>query len=224
MFKTLEGLLYVRLASEAQREQLRQVAARRNWGLSLLLVGWLHLLAFSACYYLTIVRQYHQAPGYLAVWVGELCGLWLIFRLCGGPRRGEPAPALELLLRRVWTAYFILAFNLGSLNTLRGNELFEFFPAMASLASFAFLVMAVTVNWRFLAAVLVMFGTGLLMAAHFLHAYLFFALAWWLVLNGIGLALLVDRRRCPAPAGGEKVEAVASTSPRGMRVAEEAPR
>src|SRR5262245_51212161 len=52
MSKTLESLLHVRLTTEAQREQLRQLAARRNWGLSLFLVGWLHLVAFSLCYYL----------------------------------------------------------------------------------------------------------------------------------------------------------------------------
>jgi hypothetical protein len=40
-----------------------------------------------------------------------------------------------------------------------------------------------------LAAVLVMFGCGLFMAAYLLHAYLVFAVAWWLVLNGIALQL-----------------------------------
>jgi hypothetical protein len=76
------------------------------------------------------------------------------------------------------------------MNTLRGHHLFEFFPAIASLASFAFLVMTAVVSWRFIGAVLVMFTAGLLMAAHLLHAYLIFALAWWLVLNCIGLDLL----------------------------------
>src|SRR5207249_12034006 len=90
---------------------------------------------------------------------------------------------------RVWIAYFVLAFNLCSMNTLRGHKLFELFPAMASLASFAFLVMTFAVSRKFFAAVLVMFASGLLMSAYLLHAYLIFALAWWLVLNGIGLRL-----------------------------------
>ena len=80
------------------------------------------------------------------------------------------------------------------MNTLRGNHLFEFFPASASLASFAFLVMTFAVNWRFFAAVVVMFSSGLLMAAHLLHCYLTFALAWWLVLNGIGLCLALGKK------------------------------
>ena len=75
--------------------------------------------------------------------------------------------------------------------------MFELFPAMASLASFAFLMMTFAVHRRFFAAVLVMFPAGLLMAAFLLHAYLIFGLAWWLVLNGVGLTLL--RGRDPSP-------------------------
>jgi hypothetical protein len=181
------------LSTPAQFDQLERWARQRRWGLSLLLVGWLHLLAFSFCYYLTIVRSYHAAAGHLAVWVGELCGVALIFRLCGGPSPAERSPALARFVGRVWFAYFVLAFNLGSMNTLRGHQLFELFPAMASLASFGFLVMTFAVNRRFFGAVLVMFAAGLLMAAYLLHAYLIFGLAWWLVLNGIGLQLM--RRR-----------------------------
>ncbi len=195
MSKTWESLLQVDLATEGQRGQFGRLAARRNWGLALLLVGWLHLAAFSFCYYLTIVRHYHESAGYLAVWIGELCGTWAVFRICGGRRPALDSPLpLELLVRRIWIAYFVLAFNLGTLNSLRGHHLFEFFPAMATLASFAFAMMTVVVSWRFFAAVLVMFGGGLLMAAHLLHAYLIFALAWGLVLNGIGLSLCLARR------------------------------
>jgi hypothetical protein len=79
------------------------------------------------------------------------------------------------------------------MNTLRGNEMFELLPAMASLASFAFLVMTFSVHRWFFAAVLVMFAAGLLMAAFLLHAYLVFAWAWWLVLNGIGISLVCRR-------------------------------
>lgn len=182
------------LATSAEREQLLHVAARRNWGLSLLLIGWLHLLAFSVCYYLTIAADYHGSAGYLAVWLSELCGVGLIFRLCGGPRDGREEVPLARFVARVWIAYFVLAFNLGTMNTLRGHKLFELFPAMASLASFAFLTLTFAINRRFFYAVLVMFASGLLMAAYHVHAYLVFALAWWVVLQGTGLALLPARR------------------------------
>jgi hypothetical protein len=183
------------LPTAEQRRDLRQIARERNWGLSLLLVGWLHLFAFLSCYYLTIVQDYHGSLGYMLIWVGELIGVWLIFRLCAGPRAAsQVAPPLELLVRRIWLAYFVLAFNLGSLNTLRGHERYEFFPAMASLAAFAFIMTSVVVDRRFFWAVLTLFLSGLLMAAFLLHAYLIFALAWWLVLNGIGLMLLRNRQ------------------------------
>jgi hypothetical protein len=190
------------LSTPAQLHQLKQLARRRRWGLALLLVGWLHLLAFSLCYLLTAL-DYHEPAGYLAVWAGELCGAWLIFRLCGGRRRAGPTPPLARFVGRVWLAYFVLAFNLCGMNALRGHRLFELFPVTASLASFAFLVMAFAVSRRFLAAVPVMFAAGMLMAASLLHAYLTFGLAWWLVLNGIGLRLWPAGRRdsTPRPAG-----------------------
>ncbi len=200
MSKTWQSLFQVDLLPESQREHLLRLAGRRHWPLSLMLVGWLHLLAFGFCYYLTVVRDYHEPAGYLAVWVGELLGVGVIFRLCGGRRPADAAPQpLERVVRRVWIAYFVLAFNLGSLNTLRGHRMFEFFPAIATLASFAFIVMTVLVHWRFFGAVLLHFGAGLLMAAYLLHAYLIFALAWWAVLNATGLALLRAGRR---PARG----------------------
>src|SRR5262245_38671651 len=113
MSKRWERLLEVGLATAEQRRRLGQVARERNWGLALLLVGWLHLAAFSFCYYLTIVRDYHEAAGYVSVWAAELLGAWAIFRVCGGPRPPDLRPqALEVLLRRVWLAYFLLAFDL----------------------------------------------------------------------------------------------------------------
>jgi hypothetical protein len=197
--------LWEELSTPAQVDQLKRLARQRRWGLSLLLVGWLHLLAFSLCYYLTIVCSYLGTIGYMAIWVGEVCGMLLIFRLCGGPPLAERPPPLARFIGRVWLAYFVLAFNMGSMNTLRGHVMFELFPAMASLASFGFLVMTFAVDRRFFLAVLVMFAAGLLEAAFLLHAYLIFALAWWLVLNGIGLRLLTGWAWCPSrrPASAE---------------------
>ena len=178
--------IWQELATPAQRDALALLARERRWGLSLLLVGWLHLLAFGLCYYLTVGLDYHEPAGYLAVWAGELCAAGFVFRLCGGPRPASPAPPLARLVVRVWLAYFVLAFNLCAMNGLSGHRMFELFPA---LASFGLLVMAFTVHRRFFGAVLVMFPAGLLMAAQLRHAYLVLGLAWWLVLHGIGLTL-----------------------------------
>ena len=183
------------LPNDAQRDQLAQLARERNWGLSLVLVGWLHLLAFLSCHYLTIELGYHDAPGYVLIWSVELLGMWLIFWICGGERSSAtPIQPLELVIRRIWIAYFLLVFNLGSLNALRGHVLFEFFPAVASLASFAFLMMTILVHWRFAGAVVVMFISGLLMASNLVYSHLVFAVSWWLVLNAIGWTLWLERR------------------------------
>jgi hypothetical protein len=139
--------------------------------------------------------------------------MWLIFRVCGGVRRTDtPVLPVETFIRRVWITYFVLAFNLGSLNTLRGHALFEFFPAFASLASFAFIMMSVVVSGRFFVAVVIMFCSGLLMAAHLYHAFLIFALAWWVVLQGIGWALLGKEGLAPEPSQPRNDEAILTSS------------
>lgn len=189
------------LASDADRRELLRLANRFHWGPALMLAGWLHLLAFTLCWFLTVGLDYHAAGGYLAVWAVELAGVLLIFRLCGGPWGHETLPPLGWFVLRVWIAYLVLGLNLGTMNSLRGHAMFELFPAMASLASFAFLALAVALSRRFLAAVVVMFVCGLLMAAFHRHAYLTFGVGWWAVLNVTGWSLLpsqegarIDRR------------------------------
>jgi threonine/homoserine/homoserine lactone efflux protein len=49
--------------------------------------------------------------------------------------------------------------------------------------------MTLVLSWRFFGAVVVMYVSGLFMAAFLLHSYLIFAVVWWLVLNWIGLTL-----------------------------------
>jgi hypothetical protein len=196
MTQVSENLRTVDLPIEEPRRALGRIARVRRWDIAFVLLGGWHLVAFGLCYYLTIAVDYHGASGYLLIWIGELAGTWLIFRACGGPRRADQPPSpLEQLVRRVWLAYLVLAFNLGSLNTLRGHALFEFFPAIAPLASFALIVMSINVDRRFFAAVVVMFASGLLMAAYLMHAYLIFALSWWTILTGISIALLHRERR-----------------------------
>jgi hypothetical protein len=206
----------VKLIAPSQIAEFAVVARQRRWGVTLLLLGWWHLVCFSACWYLTNIVQYNGSPGYLAIWFTELAGMGLLFRFVGG-RRSIPVGPLEATVQRVWIAYFVLAFNLGSLNTLRGHAMFEFFPAIATLASFAFIVMTVLVDGRFFLAVLVMFASGLLMAANFLHAFGIFAVAWWIVLEGLGGYLVWSERRATAhffggAGGSAKVSASTATS------------
>ena len=176
---------------------------RRRLGLALALVGWLHLLAFASCWWLTVGVGYHGAGGYIAIWCGELLGTLGILRLCAGP---WPRDEQGRFVARVWLSYLLLAANLCTMNGLRGHEMFELFPAMASLASFGFLVMTFAVDGRFFAAVLVMFASGLMMAAWLLHAFLVFAVAWWAVLNGIALAIQRSAVAAPVPVADRSRE------------------
>jgi hypothetical protein len=198
-------------ATPAQRNQFCAIARQQRWPQALILTGWLHLLAFSCCYYLTIVQNYHEPAGYLSLWMAEFVGMGLIFLIC---RRSAaidiPSSPLTRFVVHIAIAYFVLAFNLATMNALRGHRLFELFPAMASLASFAFLALTFAISRRFFVAVLVMFVAGLLMAAFLLHAYLFFAIAWWLVLNGIGITLWARQptsvpQTLPAPFSDSQV-------------------
>lgn len=189
---------FLDLCSPLQLQNLRHQAQARRWGLAFVLIGWLHLAVFSACYYLTFVQNYHGSAGYLLLWLGEILGVILILSACAYNAPPLPPTPLERFVKRVWISYFLLAFNLGTLNTLRGHTFFEFFPAMASLASFGFLIMTFVLGWQFFLAVLILFASGLLMAAFFLHAYLIFGLAWWLVLQGLGFSLRRDPHPFPA--------------------------
>jgi hypothetical protein len=74
-------------------------------------------------------------------------------------------------------------------------------------------MMAILIDRRFLAGALVMFVSGLLMAANLLHAYLVFAVGWWIVLNSIGLALCLDRRRAASLNSRPVVRESASKMP-----------
>ncbi len=199
--------MWSELSTPRQAHQLVRLARCRRWDLALMLIGWLHLASFSICYYFTVVCDYNDAPGYLTVWGTELCGVALIFRLCGGRYAWRTPVPLARFVIRLWVAYFMLAFNLCSMNALRGHRMFELFPAMASLASLCFLAMAFVINRRFYGAVLVMFAAGLLEAANLRHAFLIFALAWWLVLNGVGITLLRHRTHF-RPADGRPYQAV----------------
>jgi hypothetical protein len=201
----------VKLIPPSQIAEFADVARQRRWAVTFLLLGWWHLAAFAACWYLTNVVQYNGSPGYLAIWLTELAGMGFCFRLVGG-RRSLPVGPLEATVQRIWIAYFVLAFNLGSLNTLRGHAMFEFFPAIATLASFAFILMTVLLDGRFFLAVLVMFASGLLMAASFLNAFGIFAVAWWIVLEGLGGALLWSERRAHSFGGSARIVSSTATS------------
>lgn len=200
-------------ARERERmvSQLEATAAGRNWGVALVVAGWVHLGVFMLCHYLSSVWDYHHRAVFVALWVGELAAVAAVFRLCGGRRGAEPAvSALERVVRRIWGAYLILAINVTVLNGTAGHARFVLLPAIASLASFSFIMMTVLVTWRFFGPVLVMFASGLVMVHNPQYAYLVFGVAWWIVLERAGMVLWQKRRerrsvrRPPALVGAER--------------------
>ena len=73
-----------------------------------MLIGWLHLLAFSICYYLTIACNYNEAAGYLAVWgARNCCGVALIFPILRRSAVNEPSLPLARFVVRIWISYFL---------------------------------------------------------------------------------------------------------------------
>jgi hypothetical protein len=92
---------WAEFADPTEVELLGQLARQRRWGLCLAFAGWLHLVAFSACYYLTIVCDSHQLAAYLSIWAGELLGVAVIFRLCGRKRPAAATLPMERLVVRV---------------------------------------------------------------------------------------------------------------------------
>ncbi len=170
---------------------LDRVAARNRWGRSLMLIGWVHLAAFGWCQ----AMDYLVYPNglYVATWGVEFFLVLAVMRWVSGRDWYRSTP-LSGTIARVWGTFLILSFNLISLNNFTGIETLAWFkPALATLSSFGFMVMAYLVSgWFFLPAVQ-MYFTGLLMVNHPFHAFLIYGVSWWAVLQVIGVIL--ERRR-----------------------------
>jgi hypothetical protein len=170
---------------------LDRVAARDRWGRALMLVGWIHLAVFGACYGLDLWGNVPDIV-YLALWGAELGAVILALRAVAGPGWYRTT-ALAGIMMRLWITFLILSFNLASLNTLSGREVIWFKPPLASISTFGFMVMAYLIDARFFILAVHMYFTGLLMVTFPRHAFGIYALSWWSALEGLGLVL--ERRR-----------------------------
>jgi hypothetical protein len=174
---------------------LGRVAVRDRWGLALIAVGWLHLAVFLACQLLVWKDLLGGGP-YLALWILELWGLFLIFRRVVGRGWVHRTPLAGVVLR-IWVTFLILAFNAMALNSLTGWSLVWFKPVWATLSSFGFAAMAWLLNPWFLLLAVQMYVTGLLMALDNANGYLVYAFSWWAALQAIGLVLELRRAASP---------------------------
>ncbi len=177
-----------------EARELGRIAVQERWGLVLTAIGWLHLAVFLSSY--ALARSGDETPlHYMGPWIGEaVLTAWILRRGLVRPgQRTEPLPGLFALVVRIWVTFLIVALNTVSLNRLTGLDHVWFRPVLASLSTFAFAMMAWLLHYGFFGPAVLMSLSGLLMARFPEHAYLFYALGWWISLNGIGLTL--ERKR-----------------------------
>jgi hypothetical protein len=177
-------------------EQLERAMARENHWLFYTLLGWQHLVTCAVSYYLVEVARV-QAPHrwvYGVLWFTQAVVALTLLRLVRGRPEGEDSP-LKPLVNRVWTIFLLLCGNVAMLNVTLGLPVFTLLPVLATLSSFAFLVLSALLSRRFVAAALVMFVTGMLMAHFPAYGFLLYGAGWLLVLQGLGVIFRRRQRR-----------------------------
>ena len=177
-----------------EARELGRIAVQERWGLVLAAVGWLHLGIFLSSY--ALAMQGDETPiHFMGPWIGEaVLTAWILRRYLARPKqRAEPLPGIFALVVRIWVTFLIVALNTVSLNRLTGLDHVWFRPVLASLSTFAFAMMAWLLHYGFFGPAVLMSFSGFLMARFPEHAYLFYALGWWINLNGIGFVL--ERKR-----------------------------
>jgi hypothetical protein len=178
----------------AMLSQLEETAARENHGVIYTLLGWEHLAACAATNYL-IEMTHLEHPlcwPFLLPWLAWIAAALLTVRLVRG-REAQGRSPLGVHLFRTWMIFFILCGNVVALNLATGLPLLVFLPVLAMLSTFVLLLLTALVSRRFLPAALLMIVTGLATARIPEYGFLIYGVAWLLILQGLGLALL--RRR-----------------------------
>jgi hypothetical protein len=131
---------------------------------------------------------------YVLVWVVEIAAVLATMHIQAGRGWYRSTP-LAGIIGRIWGTVLILSFNLASMNSLMGLEHEWFKPALCTLASFGFMMMAYLVHRAFFASAVQMYLTGLVMIAFPRLCYLIHGLSWWLGLMVIGGWMELHRRR-----------------------------
>ena len=189
-------------AAALHREMIEQyeryLAVGHHWGLYAFL-GWDHLAACAGSHYLRSVLGVESIWPYFFLWLVQVGVALTAFALFNARTRAEKSP-LDRQVRATWTAFILLCWGVAALNVLAGQPVFVFLPVLATLSSFAFLVLSSLVSRRFLIAALVMCLTGGLIARYPAYGFLIYGAGWLLVLEGLAVIFLRKRRRwLPVP-------------------------
>jgi hypothetical protein len=171
------------------------IAVENHW-LVYALLGWENLAACGVSYYLAEIAKL-QAPHrwpYVLVWFAQIAVALATFHFVRSRSRAEDSPYKPLIMR-VWTAFLFLSCNVAVLNVIAGLPVFTFLPVLATLSSFALLVLSALLSPRLLAGALVLFITGTLIAYFPAYGFLIYGAGWLIVLETVGLLLYRKRRQ-----------------------------
>jgi hypothetical protein len=201
---------YTALHEEMVEQYERYVAVGNHWALYVFL-GWEHLLACAGSYYLLEVLRV-RSPWPLAVlWLVQVGVVLSAVTLARLWTRAEKSP-LQRHVDRTWLVFLLLCWNVAILNVLAGQPVLVFLPVLATLSSFAFLVLTSFLSRRFLAAALTLCATGGLIARFPAYGFLIYGAGWLVVLEALGVVFFRKRRRWLSPGPVLR----AGASPRGL--------
>jgi hypothetical protein len=186
---------YDRLHGEMLDQLERSVALENHW-LIYMLLGWEVLTACAISHYLAHVAKL-QAPyrwPYGLLWVIQVIVALGTIRLVRGRARIEESP-LKSVVNRVWAVFLLLSCNVAFLNVMASLPVFTFLPVLATLSSFAFLILATLLSRQFVMAALAMFITGSLIARFAAYGFLLYGGGWFVVLQALGVIFYRRRHR-----------------------------
>jgi hypothetical protein len=188
------------LHEEMVEQYERYVAVGNHWALYVFL-GWEHLAVCASSYYLQEVRRLQSPWPFALLWLGQVAVALTAVTLARARTRATKSP-LQRHVDRVWLVFLLLCWNVAILNVLSGQAVFVFLPVLATLSSFAFLVLTSFLSRRFLAAALTLCATGGLIARFPAYGFLIYGAGWLLVLQALGVVFFRKRPRDLVPAAG----------------------
>jgi hypothetical protein len=211
---TLEGR-YTALHQEMIEQYERYVAAGNRWAVYSFL-AWEHLAVCAGSHYLLAVARVQNPWVYAVLWLGQVAVVLSAITWTRARVRVEKSP-LQRHSDRTWLVFLLLCWNVAILNVLAGQPVFVFLPVLATLSSFAFLVLASFLSRRFLAAALALCATGGLIARYPTYGFLLYGVGWLVVLQTLGVVLFRKRNRWSSPKGADfpRVSAGVNRQPTG---------
>ncbi|WP_169977067.1 hypothetical protein [Tautonia rosea] len=176
------------------RTDLLRVALRDGWDRVLMTLGWIHLVFFAVHQWAAMALN-AKWP-HLTLWPLELVLVLALLNVMLGKGWTKTSPLIGILTR-VWATSLIIGFNAVTLNGMTGLGFRWYFLVWAGLATFGFATTAWLCGIRFLIPAVLMYFVGLAMVPMINWSFLMIGVAWWAILQGIGLSLRRERQRRP---------------------------